>query len=147
LVARHEAEKRNLTGRYERTLSEIRRQWNEHREDVHRLAAQVAQSERRNKEAKATIIDLKRETAKQGSQLKAQEEQMEREKKLSDAAAKSAVLTCQSECAAQLSQQRAQWDSERQTTRGSRKRRTEGPDRIYCGNLENHWGTGKSENR
>jgi hypothetical protein len=39
---------------------------------------------------------------------------MEREKKLSDAAAKSAVLTCQSECAAQLSQQRAQWDSERQ---------------------------------
>jgi len=89
-----------------------------HRKDIQTLADELAQSEKRNKEAKDTIRDLRREIARLEKELKAQEEQMEREKKVTEAAAKSVVMSVQSDCVTKLNEQKSQWYKEKRELLG-----------------------------
>jgi DNA anti-recombination protein RmuC len=80
---------------------------------MHKLASESAQSEKRNREAEATIVDLEQEKMRQERDLQAQQAHIERERKLNDAATKSALLRTQSECTSTINEQKATCENEK----------------------------------
>jgi chromosome segregation ATPase len=91
----------------------LQRQCDAHRKDIQRLADEIAGFEKRAKETKEVILELKRENLKFEKEIRAQEEQSAREKKLHEAALRAAVLTAESDCAGRVNELKASADNEK----------------------------------
>jgi chromosome segregation ATPase len=113
LLARADSEKKHLIKTYEQAAAELRDQCEAHRSDVEKLAKDLAESEKRLQKAHAAILEAKRGKAQLETEFKAFEQQADREKQLTQASAQLAIQTAESDCAARLNEQKAQWDKEK----------------------------------
>ena len=106
-------EKQQLVENYEKTISELRSQCDTHRKDAQRLSQELAESKTKLKQDKNRITQLKKTNVKSEKDIHALQEQMEREKKLSEASARAAVSKAESDCAAKLSEQKTKFEAEK----------------------------------
>ncbi|OHT17601.1 hypothetical protein TRFO_00858 [Tritrichomonas foetus] len=113
ILNKAEREKKQLIESYEKAVNEITAQCNTHRNDVERLAKTVTESEKKLKQAKAALMQLKRDNVKVTSELQAQKEQSDREKKLAESSSKTAILNVENNCNSKLDEQKAKFDAEK----------------------------------
>jgi chromosome segregation ATPase len=113
LVARATDEKTHLIQAYEQATAELRDQCEAHRSDVEKLAGEVAESAKKLKKSQAAILDLKRGKLHAENELKAAEEQADREKQLAQVSAQLAIQTAESNCATKLADQKATCEKEK----------------------------------
>ena len=113
LSARAEIEKKQVIESYEKAIEEITAQCNAHRNDVEKLSVELTKSEKRVKDAKASVLKTKRESARLEKEIKAMEEQFSREKKLSESSLKNAIITAETTYAAKINEVKAKADDEK----------------------------------
>jgi chromosome segregation ATPase len=110
---RAESDKSHLAEAFRQAQAELQQQCEAHRQDVQRLADELSASEKRTKEARAQILELRREVQRLEKDSRSQEEQASREKRLHDAAVRAATLSAESDSATKLNEQKAQADNEK----------------------------------
>jgi DNA repair exonuclease SbcCD ATPase subunit len=110
---RYEVEKGQMADAFHAAESELQRQCDAHRDDIQRLAKEIAALERRAKDAKGQMVEVRRDNMKLEKELRALEEQAERERKLHEAALRAAVLNAEAESAARMSEQKAAAENEK----------------------------------
>jgi chromosome segregation ATPase len=113
LVDRAESEKAHITETFKQAQAELQKQCDGHRSDIQRLAEELAGSERRLKDGKAQILELRREVQRLEKDAHSLDDQMEREKRLHEAALRAAALGAESESAARLNEQKAHTENEK----------------------------------
>jgi chromosome segregation ATPase len=112
LIDGHESEKAQIIDTYKQSQTELQRQCDTHRNDIQRLAEELTKSERRTKDAKAQASELKRDVLKLEKDIRAQEEQIEREKRLHEAALRALALKAESDYTTKLNEQKARADND-----------------------------------
>jgi chromosome segregation ATPase len=113
LAQRLDFMKKQLSEAHERVLSELRAQLDEQRSDFKKLTVELATTERRLKDAKAQIFELRKEILKREKEAESREDQTSREKKLREAASQAAILAAESKYTAKLNEQREIWETEK----------------------------------
>jgi chromosome segregation ATPase len=113
LIERNESDKEQLIASYEKAVAEIREQCENHRNDVQRLAEELAESEKKLRQTKEGYGIMKREKVRLEKECQSQQEQMDRERKLWEASSKSALLNAESEWNAKFNEQKVKWEGER----------------------------------
>lgn len=106
-------EKSKLIESYEKAVAELKEQCDKHRNDIVKLSSELARMEKKCKETKALAIQLKREATKLEKEKKLKEEEFERESKIAESTAKSAIVNVESQCTAKLNEQRTKFESEK----------------------------------
>jgi hypothetical protein len=113
LVERTETEQRQLIVAQEKTVSELQAQSDLQRKDIQKLTANLSAAEKKLKEARTQIYELKRDAAKREKELDAQEKQLEREKKVHEATSRAITLKAESDCTARLEEYKSASESEK----------------------------------
>ncbi|OHT11776.1 hypothetical protein TRFO_18671 [Tritrichomonas foetus] len=106
-------EKEQLIKTYENAVIEIRKQCDAHRNDLEKVSRELVDSEKRNKLAKDSIVNLKREKIKLESELKTFFDQVKREKQISDAESKNKIMSAESQFTQKFQDAKNRWDNEK----------------------------------
>ena len=106
-------EKQQLVDAYEKTVDELRGQCKSQQNEIQKLSQEAAAANMKLKQDRSTITQLKKANAKTEKEMQALHEQTEREKQLLEASARSALSKAQSDCASQLSDEKAKHEAEK----------------------------------
>ena len=106
-------EKQQIIKSYEKAVQEITEQCNTHRNDVERMARVVSETEKKLKTYKSKLIQVKRENLKLSAEIQSQKEQNDRDKKLADSTAKSAILTAETNFNTRLDEMISKFETEK----------------------------------
>jgi chromosome segregation ATPase len=113
LVNNREQEKAHLTETYKLAQAELQAQCDAHRNHIQHLVDDLTAADRRTKDVRGQLVELRRENLTLQKEIHAQEEQFDREKRLHEAAVKAAIVRAESNAAGKLSEQKAQADGEK----------------------------------
>jgi chromosome segregation ATPase len=113
ITSHYQNEKENLVQAYEKALTELRAQCDAHRSDLEKIAQEFADSESRNRRAKASILSLKREKMKLENELKALTETTNRDSQIAQAMIKNAQLTAESTASQKIQEAKAKFEDEK----------------------------------
>lgn len=112
-------ERSQLIENYDRTVSELKQQCDTQRLDVEKMAKVLASTEKKLKQAKDVILQLKKDKMKIESDNKMLQEQNERQKKLNETTSKVALLTAQTEYNNLLDKEKSKIEDERRRMHGT----------------------------
>lgn len=113
LQAKSKAEKEQIISSYEKAVSEIKRQCDEHRSDLEKVSQELALSLKKRDEAKIAIIQLKREKLKLESKIQSMDDQMKREKQLAEASAKTQIIASEENLNQKMIEAKNKWENEK----------------------------------
>ena len=106
-------EKKQLVDSYEKAIRELTEQSDKQSNDLIRLSEGITKKEKRIKEFKSTIAQLKHDNAKLEKDGKLREEEFARENKIAQTAIKGAAMSAESQYTAKLSEQKTKWEAEK----------------------------------
>ncbi|EAY10639.1 hypothetical protein TVAG_157160 [Trichomonas vaginalis G3] len=110
---RHEIEKKQIIESYEKAIQEITKQCEMHRSDVEKLSVAIAQTEKKLKDAQASRMKAKRMKVRAEAEIKSLEEQISREKKLTESAIKNAAIANEADASNKINAVKAKADEEK----------------------------------
>lgn len=113
LTEKASKEKKQIIKSYEKAVEEITEQCNTHRRDVEKMAKVVAETEKKCKQYKSKLMQIKRENLKLNTEIQSQKEQNDRDKKLADSTARSAILTAETNFNTRLDEQKSKCETEK----------------------------------
>ncbi|KAK8847958.1 hypothetical protein M9Y10_019009 [Tritrichomonas musculus] len=112
------SDKAEIIENYDRAVSELRQQCDTQRLDIEKMSKVLASTEKKLKQAKDAIIQLKKDKMKIESDNKILQEQNERQKKLNETTSKVALLTAQTEYNTLLDKEKSKIEDERRRMYG-----------------------------
>ena len=107
-----ETEKAQLVESFEATVAELREQCTNHRNDVQKLAAALAESEAAVKQGRAKILEVCKEKKRLETDLSQLNEQVVREKQLIESTTKAKILALDSQYNSKLEEAHAKAENE-----------------------------------
>lgn len=110
---RHELEKKQIIESYEKAVREITAQCEAHRGDVEKLSVALATTDKKLKQSQASTLKAKRMKVRAETEIKALEEQLDREKKLSQSALKNAAIANESDTSEKVNQVKAKAEEDK----------------------------------
>lgn len=113
LTAKDDKEKKQIIESYKKAVQEITEQCNMHRNDVEKMAKVVAEKEKKCKQYKSKLMQAKRENLKLTTEIQSQKELNERDKKLADSTAKSAILNAETNFNTRLDELKCKFETEK----------------------------------
>lgn len=111
--SKYNEEKKGIITSYEKTLADLKQQCENHRLDVEKLTKQLTTLEKKNKQAKETILQLKKDKIASDAESRNQIDQLERQNKLIETSSKVELLNSQTEFNNKLEEERKKNDEEK----------------------------------
>jgi chromosome segregation ATPase len=113
IIAQSRKEKDNLAQSYEKVIEELKGQCDAHRADLEKVSQDLSESDARIRQAKASILSLRREKLKLETEIKALTEKSEREAQVGAVALKSAQLNAEAAASQKLQELRTKSETEK----------------------------------
>ena len=108
-----DAEKQQIVDQYEKAVQELTEQCQKHRQDTVKLSGKLAQLEKRYKEAKSYVLQLRTDCAKLEKQNQLKCEELERAEKITQSTVKSSVVAAESQFNSRLAEQKTKFEAEK----------------------------------
>jgi chromosome segregation ATPase len=115
LQERFAKEKAQLTDSFDGTITELRTQCDNHRSDIEKLAASLAETEARLNHSKAHSVAVQKEKHRLETDLRSVTDQLEREKKLADTTIRARTLAAESKSNARIEELKSRFENDKRS--------------------------------
>lgn len=115
-IAKYDQEKKQLISSYEKAVEEITKQCDAHRSDVEKLSEVLASTEKKLKQSKAKIMQVKRDNINVTAELQSQIEQNERDKQLAESTTRSAILNAETSFNTRVNELKSKYETDKRRT-------------------------------
>ena len=113
ITSKNKLEKDQLIKSYESVVEEIKKQCEAHRSDLEKVSAELSISEKKNNQAKSSIVQLRRDKMKLEHEIKSVNDQMKRDKQVNEANFKAKILSTEEEFSSRLQEAKSKWEKEK----------------------------------